>query len=165
MLEIREYFEDNPAQERVAKFFLETGLAVKDGEVYCNEVKMSPSKIGRVLDVDRRTVGAAVDTIESSEELSRIFSKLKATAFFKNVARKIDAGLIEIIPEDPHGVGILAQVAKEISDFGISIRQCITEDPEFTEEAKLYVITESSVPGEVVDDIKKVEGVESVILY
>lgn len=165
MLEIREYFEENPAQERVAKFFLETGLSVRDGEVYCNEVKMSPSRIGRVLDVDRRTVGAAVETIESSEELSRIFSKLKATTFFKDVAREIDAGLIEIIPEDPHGVGILAQVAKEISDFGISIRQCITEDPEFTEEAKLYVITESSVPGEVVDDIKKVEGVESVILY
>ncbi|MEF8832417.1 MAG: amino acid-binding ACT domain protein [Candidatus Thermoplasmatota archaeon] len=165
MWEIRKHFKDHSAQQKVVKFFLETGLSVKDGEIYCNEVKMSPSRIGRVLDIDRRTVGAAVDTIESSEELSRIFSELKATAFYKEVAQNIDAGLIEIIPDDPHGVGILAGVAREISDFGISIRQCITEDPEFTEEAKLYVITESPVPGEVVDDIKDEEGVESVIVY
>ncbi|MFP4142163.1 MAG: amino acid-binding ACT domain protein [Thermoplasmata archaeon] len=165
MFEIREHFEDNPAREKVAKFFLESGLSVKDGEIYCNDVKMSPSRIGRAVGVDRRTVGAAVETIKSSEELYRIFSKLKSTAFFKDVATEIDAGLIVIVPEDPHGVGILAQVANEISDRGISIRQCITEDPEFTEEARLYVITESSVPGEVVDDIKKVEGVERVILY
>ncbi|MEF8873855.1 MAG: amino acid-binding ACT domain protein [Candidatus Thermoplasmatota archaeon] len=165
MWEIRKHFEDYSAQQRIAKFFLETGLSVKDGEIYCNGVKMSPSQIGRVLDVDRRTVGATVETIEDSEELSKIFSELKATAFFKEVARDIDAGLIEIIPEDPHGVGILAQVATKIADIGISIRQCITEDPEFTEEAKLYVITESSVPAEVVEDIKKVEGVESVVVY
>ncbi|MBS3816756.1 MAG: amino acid-binding ACT domain protein [Candidatus Thermoplasmatota archaeon] len=165
MWEIRKHFEDYSARQRTAKFFLETGLSVKEGEVYCNGVEMSPSRIGRVLDVDRRTVGATVKTIEDSEELSKIFSELKATAFFKEVARDIDAGLIEIIPEDPHGVGILAQVATKIADIGISIRQCITEDPEFTEEAKLYVITESSVPAEVVEDIKEVEGVESVVVY
>ncbi len=165
MWEIKEHFKDHSVQQQVVKFFLETGLSVKNGKIYCNEVEMSPSRIGRVLDVDRRTVGAAVNTIENSEELSQIFSDLKATAFFKEVARDMDAGLIEIIPDDPHGVGILARVATKISDFGISIRQCITEDPEFTEEPKLYVITESPIPGEVVDDIKEEEGVESVIVY
>ncbi len=165
MWEIKKHFEDYSAQQRTAKFFLETGLSVKDGEVHCNAVQMSPSRIGRVLDVDRRTVGATIETIEDSEELSTIFSKLRATAFYKEVARDIDAGMIEIIPEDPHGVGILAGVATKISEKDISIRQCITEDPEFTEEAKLYVITESTVPGELVDDIKKVKGVESVVIH
>jgi len=165
MWEIKKHFKDHSVQQQIVKFFLETGLSVKNGKIYCNEVEMSPSRIGRVLDVDRRTVGAAVNTIESSEKLSQIFSELKATAFLKDVARNIDAGLIEIIPDDPHGIGILAGVATKISDFGISIRQCITEDPEFTEEPKLYVITESPVPGDVVDDIKQEDGVESVIIY
>ncbi|MFW5945389.1 MAG: amino acid-binding ACT domain protein [Candidatus Natronoplasma sp.] len=165
MWEIKKHFKDYSAQQRTAKFFLETGLSVKDDEVFCNGVKMSPSRIGRVLDVDRRTVGATIETIDQSEELSRIFSKLRATAFYKEVARDIDAGMIEIIPEDPHAVGILARVATKIADIGISIRQCITEDPEFTEEAKLYVITESPVPGELVDDIKRVKGVESVVIH
>ncbi|MBS3781153.1 MAG: amino acid-binding ACT domain protein [Candidatus Thermoplasmatota archaeon] len=165
MWEIKEHFKDYSAQQRTAKFLLETGLNVKDGEIYCNGVKMSPSRIGRVLDVDRRTVGATVDTIENSDELSKIFSKLRATAFYKEIAKEIDAGLIEIIPDDPHTVGILAGVATKISEMDISIRQCITEDPEFTEEAKLYVITESPVPGDLVDDIKNVEGVESVVIH
>jgi len=165
MLEIKEHFPDHPAQKRVVKFFLESGLSVDNGQIQCNGVKMSPSRIGALLEVDRRSVGAAVETIEDSEELSRVFSKLKSTAFFKDVARELDAGLIEIIPEDPHGVGILAGVTKKISDIGISIRQCITEDPEFTEEAKLYVITESSIPGDVIEDIRDIEGVKSVILY
>ncbi|MFO7793174.1 MAG: hypothetical protein R6W73_09415, partial [Candidatus Saliniplasma sp.] len=128
-------------------------------------VQMSSSRIGRVLDVDRRTVDATINTIQNNEELSKIFKNLKATAFFKDVAMDIDAGLIEIIPDDPHGIGILSGVTNKISELGISIRQCITEDPEFTEEAKLYVITESSVPMDAVDDIKKIEGVKSVVVY
>jgi len=165
MWEIKKHFEDSSAQKRTAKFLLETGLSVDDGEIYCNGVKMSPLRIGRVLGVDRRTVRATANTIEENEELSQLFSKLRATAFFREVARDTDAGLIEIIPEDPQGVGILAGVTDKIADMGISIRQCITEDPEFAEEAKLYVITESPIPGEGVDDIKGSDGVERVIVY
>ncbi|MFW6305636.1 MAG: hypothetical protein ACOC1V_07650 [Candidatus Saliniplasma sp.] len=165
MWEIKKHFKNYSAQQRTAKFFLESGLSVKNNNVYCNGVQMSSSRIGRVLDVDRRTVDATINTIENNEELSKIFKNLRATAFFKEVARDIDAGLIEIIPDDPHGVGILSGVTNKISELGISIRQCITEDPELTEDAKLYVITESRVPMDAVDDIKKVPGVKSVVVY
>ncbi len=165
MWDIKKHFEDFSAQKRTAKFLLESGLSVENGEIYCNGVKMSPLRIGRVLGVDRRTVGATAKTIEENEELSELFSKLKATAFFREVAKDTDAGLIEIIPKDPQCIGILAGVSTKIADMGISIRQCITEDPELAEEAKLYIITESSVPGEGLDKIKDVEGVESVIVY
>lgn len=165
MWQIKKYFKESTAQQKIAKFFLETGLSVKNGDVYCNGVKLSPLRIGRVLGVDRRTVKATIETIENNEELSKIFSRLKSTAFFKDVATEIDLGLIEIIPEDPHGVGILAEVATKIAQIGLSIRQCITEDPEFTEKAKLYVITDSPVPMDAVDDIKKVAGVKSVVVY
>ncbi len=165
MLPIREYFKNNPAQEKVAKFLLETGLSVKNGDIYCNGVKMSPARIGRTLDIDRRTVNKAIETIEKNEELNRIFQNLEATAFYGDVAPKIDAGMIEIIPDDPHGVGILAGVSEIIAELGLSIRQSITEDPEFTEEARLFVITESKVPMEAVEKINQVEGVKSVTIY
>ncbi len=165
MWEIRKHFKEHSARERIAKFLLESGFSVKDGEIYCNGVKMSPLRIAREVGVDRRTVRATVDTIEESEELSTIFSNLKSTAFLKDVAPKIGAGMIEIIPEDPHGVGILTGVTEKISELDISVRQSITEDPDFVEEPKLYVITESSVPVDAVEDIREVDGVSSVVLY
>ncbi len=165
MFQIKKYFKEYSAQERIARFLLESGLRVENGDIKCNGVVMSPLRIARSLDVDRRTVNAAVKTIENSEELSTIYSNLQATAFLKDLAPKIDAGLIEIIPDDPHGVGILAGVTGKIADHDVSVRQCITEDPEFAEEAKLYIITESPVPMDAVDEIKNVDGVKSVVLY
>lgn len=165
MWQIREHFKEYSAQGRIAKFLLKSGLRVDDGEIECNGVSMSPLRIARELGVDRRTVNATVETIENSDELSTIFSNLKSTAFLKELVPKIDAGMIEIIPDDPHGVGILAGVTQKIADFDISVRQCITEDPEFVEEAKLYVITESSVPMKALDEIKEVGGVKSVVIY
>ncbi len=165
MKKIREYFKDYSGQEKVAIFFIDTGLSVKDDGIYCNGVLMSPSRIGRYLGIDRRTVLATVDTIRDNPDLKSIFSNLRATAFFKDVATDIDAGLIEIIPTDPNATGILTGVAKIIADLGLSIRQSITEDPDFKEEAKLYVITESPVPMEAVKDIMNVKGVLSVTIY
>ncbi|MFO8109623.1 MAG: amino acid-binding protein [Thermoplasmata archaeon] len=165
MKNIKEYFREYTGQEKVAKYLLETGLSVGEGNIYCNGVKMSPSKIGRVLGVDRRTVTATVDTIENTEDIRDIFGNLRSTAFFKDVAMNTEAGLIEVIPTDPHQTGILAGISKIIAELGISIRQSITEDPEFKEEPKLYVITESPVPMEAIEDMRDVKGVLSVTIY
>ena len=165
MLKIKEYFSKYSSQKKIAKFLLETGLSVKDGEIYCNGIQMSPLRISRVLDVDRRTVNSTIETIEEHDELNKIFQNLKATAFYGEVVKEIDAGMIEIVPTDPHGVGILAGVTSIIADHGVSVRQCITEDPEFTEEPKLFVITEDTIPMDTLEDIREVEGVERVVLY
>ena len=165
MLQIKEYFKNYASQQRVAKFLLETGLSVEDGQIYCNGIQMSPLRISRVLDVDRRTVNATINTIEENEELRKIFSNLKATAFYGEVVKEIDAGMIEIVPIDPHGVGILAGVTSIIAEYGVSVRQCITEDPEFTEEPKLFVITEDKIPMSTLEKIREIEGVERVVLY
>ncbi len=165
MLEIKEYFSKYSSQKKIAKFLLETGLSVKDGEIYCNGIQMSPLRISRVLDVDRRTVNSTIETIEEHDDLNKIFKNLKATAFYGEVVKEIDAGMIEIVPTDPHGVGILAGVTSIIADHGVSVRQCITEDPEFTEEPKLFVITEDNIPMDTLEKIREVDGVERVVLY
>lgn len=165
MKDIMECFREYTGQTKVVRFLLETGLSVKDGGIYCNGVKMSPSRIGRTLDIDRRTVVSTIDTIENDEELSKVFSNLRAAAFYKDVAPDIGAGLIEIIPTDPHVTGILAGISRIIADYDISIRQSITEDPEFKDKAKLFVITESPVPVEALKDMMKIRGVLSVTIY
>ncbi len=165
MKKIKEYFREFAGQEKVARFLIETGLSVEGGNIYCNGVNISPSKLGRLLEVDRRTVSSTVDTIESNPELASIFRNLRATAFFKDVAMNTDAGLIEVIPKDPHRTGILAGISEVIAGLGISIRQSITEDPEFMEAPRLFIITEEPVPVEAIEDMRNVEGVMSVTIY
>lgn len=165
MKKIKEYFREFTGQEKVARFLIETGLSVHEGNIYCNGVNISPSKLGRLLEVDRRTVSSTVDTIESNPELAGIFRHLRATAFFKEVAMNTDAGLIEVIPTDPHRTGILAGISEVIAGLGISIRQSITEDPEFMEAPRLFIITEEPVPMEAIEDMRNVEGVMSVTIY
>ena len=69
MFPIGDYFQNLESQKKVARFLLETGLRVEEGNIYCNGVKMSFSRIAKKLDMDRRTVKATIDTIESNEEL------------------------------------------------------------------------------------------------
>ncbi|MEF8874847.1 MAG: hypothetical protein V5A88_09310 [Candidatus Thermoplasmatota archaeon] len=165
MWRIQKYFQRYSSQEKVAKFLLETGLSVKDGEIYCNEILMSPVRISRAIGVDRRTVKATIDRIEENEELSEIYGNLKATAYFGDVAQEIDAGLIEIIPVSADEPGIIAGVTRILADLDVVVRQCITREIEFHEEGKIFMITDTSVPMEAVEKIKEVDGVKSVTIY
>jgi predicted regulator of amino acid metabolism with ACT domain len=162
---IRDHFRDYPAQEKVARLFLETGLCVRKGKIYCNDIEVPPLRVARVAGVDRRAVVSTVSTIMKSKDMSGVFGNLRATAFFKDVAPAIGAGLIVIIPTDAGESGIMSGVAKVISDLGISVRQSIAEDPEFSENAKLFIITAKPVPMKAMEKIKSVKGVKSVIIY
>ncbi len=165
MLRIREYFKHDDLQKKVAKFFLESGLCIENGEIYCNGARIPRESIAEGLDVDGWVVDDTIDLIEDHIDLKEIFRNLRATAYYGRIAEQIDAGVIEITPSDPHGIGILAGVTKIITDFDISIRQCLTEDSELKEDPKLIVITENTVPIDALEKIRKVNGVERVDLY
>jgi hypothetical protein len=51
-----------------------------------------------------------------------------------------------------------------IADWDISIRQTISEDPEFTDDPKLYVITDEPLPGDLLNELVAMEFVRSVEL-
>jgi predicted regulator of amino acid metabolism with ACT domain len=74
-------------------------------------------------------------------------------------------GVIEIIPADPSMPGILADVATIIATNNISIRQAIVDDFEFTEEPRLYIITEKQIPGTLLSTIRNARGVKAVLIY
>ena len=60
--------------------------------------------------------------------------------------------------------GIVAAVTSLIAEEGISIRQVISEDPEFTDDPKLYVITDEPLPGDLINELMALPFVRKVEL-
>lgn len=162
---IKKYFSYYPAQEKVAKLLLQYGLSVKKGGIYCENIEVPALRIARALGVDRRAVTITVETISINKELREFFEELHPVPFFRDIAKIMGWGVVEIVPEDPAMTGILAQVSKIIADAGISIRQAISEDPEFSEEATLTIICEKDVPAILIPKIRKATGVKKVVIH
>lgn len=162
---LSKYFKGFPKRKIIAQKMLEYGLKVQDNHVYCGEIELSNSKIARALNLDRRAISATINIISQSAELEDIFSKLNPTCHLKDVAPKMQWGVIEIIPEDPSSPGILAEVAKIIADSNISIRQAVVDDFELSEEPRLFIVTEKQIPGKIIPKIQKAKGVKALMIY
>jgi len=163
---IKRYFKNNPTQLKVARTLLELGLSVgEDGKIYCGSIEISPTKMAKALDIDRRVVKNTVESILSEPELKEMFMKIKSAGpFFGDVAKQLGFGVI-VITADPKTVGIVAKATALIADKGISIRQIIAEDPELFPEPKLTIVTEKEVPGEIIPEFLKIPGVKHVTIY
>ncbi len=162
---MRPYFEKYPAQGRVAQLMLRYGLRVSSGEVFCGDIPLSDTALGRAAGVDRRVVSSTVTTIEANPDLAAIFARLSPTVHLKDVAPVMHWGAIEIVPTDAARPGILAGTTSIIAAAGLSIRQVIVDDPEIVEQPRAFIITEGPVPGELLPKIKTVEGVQGVVVY
>ena len=163
--QLAKYFNKYPKRRQLAQKLLEYGLKVKDNKIYCGEIELSDSKIARAFELDRRIINSTMDTIMEIEELKKVFSNLKPTCSLKDVAPEMNWGVIEIIPADPSMPGILANVATIVADAKVSIRQAIVDDFEFTEEPRLFIVTEKQVPGILIPKIRKINGVKGVVVY
>lgn len=162
---IAKYFNRYPKRKKLAQKLLEYGLKVSHDKIYCGEIELSDSKIARAFNVDRRIITSTIKTISNKKDLQKVFSQLRPTCHLKDVAPDMNLGVIEIIPEDPSMPGILADVAKVVADAKISIRQAIVDDFEFSEEPRLFIVTEKQVPGILIPNIRKISGVKAVIIY
>ncbi len=163
---IQSIFEGNPAQLKVARVLYKYGLRVREeGDVVCGGIRIPAVQIAKEADVDRRAVDSTAETIFDNEELREIFSNLRPVPYLKGVARQLGLGVIEIIPPDATQSGIISEVTEIISKHGLSVRQSITDDPFFTTQPKLTIITNEAVGGEVIDELRELSSVESVIVY
>ena len=162
---LSEYFGRYPSQGKVARLLLSLGLSVKGGKVHCDGVEIADMALARAAGVDRRIVRAAIDTIEAEKELREVYEALHSTAMLRDVAPVLGWSCIEIIPMDAHSSGILAGVMGVIAEGGISVRQALVDDPLLMEEPRLYIMTESTVPPEMIPRIKRCRGVKSIILH
>jgi len=164
--EVVQRLEGYPERLNVARVFVENGLSIRDGRIYCNDLEIPPVRVARVAKVDRRTVAETIRAIETSKGLKEIFAGIRSAGHsLKNIAKHLNLGVVEITPENAKIPGILARAATILSERGISIRQAIVDDPELSPEPKLTLIAEAKIPGEVVPRFLRVKGVEKVSVY
>jgi len=161
-----EHLKDYPERLSVARALIENGLSVRNGKIYCNRIEIPSLRVARVAGVDRRTVNETIKAIEGEKELRVIFEGIRSAGHsLKEVARHLDLGVVEITPVDARIPGILAKSASLIAARNISIRQAIVDDPELSPEPKLTLIAETKIPGDLIPEFLKVEGVAKVSIY
>lgn len=161
-----EYFNAYPERLSVAKVLVENGLSIKNGKIYCNEIEVPVLKVARVAKVDRRTVVETIKMIQTNDELRLIFTHMRSAGLsLKEIARPLNLGVVEITPDDPRTIGILAKAASIIAEEKISIRQALTDDPELSPEPKLTLIADRKLPGKLIPKFLKIEGVAKVSVY
>lgn len=157
-------FADSPGKRNVVEALLRYGLRVDEkGRIFCAEIELSPAKMARALEVDRRVVIETGKMIAQDDELYGIFSQLLPTAFIGNVAHKLGFESIEI-RADPHQKGIVAKVATAVSERGIVIRQIVADDPDIYPEPKLTLILERRLDGATIDRLRKIKGIKEIVI-
>jgi len=162
---IANYFEKYPSQAKVARYLLRYGLRIDRDHVFCGDVRIAEESLARAAGVDRRVVKSTLETIKGDPTLLKFFSQLQPTNHLKNAASAMGWSAIEIVPTDAHEPGIIASVAEILSRSQISIRQAIVDDPMTSEEPKLFIVTESQVPSELIPLIRQSKGVKGVTIY
>jgi hypothetical protein len=163
--EIMEKFADSPSQQAVIRLLLERGFSVNDdGRVVSGGIEIPNTGIAREIDVDRRVVDATTDAILEDGELRRIFQNISAIPSLMDLAPVLDLTVLTVHVADAEESGIVAAVTGLIADHGVSIRQTISEDPEFTDEPRLYVVTDGDLPGELINDIRELPFVQRITL-
>ena len=163
--EIMEKFEGSPSQQAVIRLLLERGFSVNDdGRVVSGGIEIPNTGIAREIDVDRRVVDSTTDVILEDPELRRIFQNISQVPSLMDLAPVLDLTVLTITPVDAERKGIVAGITGTLADHDISIRQTISEDPEFTDEPKLYLVTDQELPGEAITELRDLEFVRKIEL-
>jgi predicted regulator of amino acid metabolism with ACT domain len=153
--EIMEKFEGSPSQQAVIRLLLERGFSVNDdGRVVSGGIEIPNTGIAREIGVDRRVVDSTTDAILADEELRRIFQNISQVPSLMDLAPVLDLTVLSIAVHDADDVGIVAEVTELLADHDVSIRQTISEDPEFTDEPKLHIVTDHDLPGGLINDLR-----------
>ena len=51
-----------------------------------------------------------------------------------------------------------------LAEAGISVRQVVTDDPDLIDNPRAIIVTTNTVTGDILNRIKKIEGVKAVLL-
>ncbi len=161
--EIMEKFEGSPSQQAVIRLLLERGFSVNEaGRVVSGGIEIPYTGIAREIDVDRRVVDSTTDAIRSDPELQRIFENISAIPSLRDLAPVLDLTVMTVEVDAADESGIVATVTELIAEHDVSIRQIISEDPEFTDEPRLHIITDAEISGELLLSIRELPFVRRV---
>ena len=154
--EIMDKFAGSPSQQAVVRLLLERGFSVnEDGRVVSGGIEIPNTQVATEVGVDRRVVDSTTDALLSDDELRPIFENISAVPSLRDLAPVLDLSVLTVEVGDAEEPGIVAGVTGIIADHEVSIRQTISEDPEFTDEPRLSIITDEPLPGAVLTEIRE----------
>ena len=163
--EIIEKFEGSPSQQAVIRLLLERGFSVNDeGRVVSGGIEIPNTGIAREIGVDRRVVDSTTDTILADEELRRIFQNISQIPSLMDLAPVLNLTVLTVDVYDTQQSGIVAEITSLIAEHDISVRQAVSEDPEFAADPKLHLITEEPLPGDLLNEIRDLDYVRKIEL-
>lgn len=161
---IEKHFARRSAGRLVVEAFLRYGMAVhNDGSIYCGPFEMAPAKIGRALGVDRRVVIATAAQIAAHEDLISIFARLQPRAYVGDVASKLGFDCIEI-SADAHASGIVSDVTRILSEYKVTIRQIIADDPDLFPEPKLSIVIDGRMSLKALQALRRLPSAEKIAI-
>jgi len=161
--EILGKFEGSPGQQAVVRLLLARGFSVnEEGRVVSGGIEIPDTGIAREAGVDRRVVDATTTAIREDEELRRIFANITSVPSLMDLAPVLGLTVLTVEVGDPDAAGIVADITGLLADAGLSLRQVLSDDPEFADEPKLYLITDEELPGDLLVSIRDLPYVRSV---
>jgi len=161
---IRE-FSDSPSQTRVVRFLLENGFGVsEEGKIVCNGIEIPATHVAKAIGTDRRVIDTTAQRILNSPSLWTIFTNIRATPDLSLLARPLGLSAITVLPKDAREKGIVGAAVGVITENNQNIRQIFVTDPQLSEHPKLVIIIEGDIPSEVIEGIRKLPQVKSVVL-
>ena len=156
-------FAGSPGQQAVVRLLLERGFSVnEDGRVVSGGIEIPNTQVAREAGVDRRVVDSTTDALLADDDLRPIFRNISAVPSLRDLAPVLDLSVLTVKVGDAEESGIVATITGELADRDISIRQTISEDPEFTDEPRLSIITDEPLPGEVLTAIRELAFVRKL---
>jgi len=164
LLIIEEYFKNFPARKKVAELLVNLGISVKNSKLYVGEVDVPINAVAEVAGVNRKIVYHTIEYIEKTYELRSIFERIKPHMNLEEVAPIMGWEVLEIIFKKGKFGCALEKIFKIISDRSCEIRQVIGER-EIMDKSKITIIFEKPISIEVVGEIRKIEGIDSLILH
>ncbi len=160
---VREQFEGQKVRLGVARKMLEYGVRVSDdSRLFVGGLEVDYSALARDLGADRRVVKQTAEQIRGDEFLYSVFSRIAPVgSSLVPVASRLGYSAI-VIDADPRAAGVLAAAAAALARHGVIVRQALAEDPDMVPGAKLTLVVEGQVPGDVLDELNKLSEVRSV---
>jgi len=163
--DILDAFSGSPGQQRVVRLLLERGFSVNaDGRVVSGGIEIPDTGIAREADVDRRVVDATTDAVLEDPDLRRIFANISSVPSLMDLAPVLDLAVLTVAVREAGEAGIVADLTGLIADRGVPIRQIVSEDPEFSDAPRLYVVTDDPLPGDILTAIRDRPFVRSLEL-
>lgn len=162
---ILELFSDSPSQQKVVRFLLENGFGISgDGKVMVNDVEITASALSRAVKVDRRVVDTTIKRIREFQELEPVFTRLRVTPDFTDVAKHLGLSVITILPKNAGDKNIVSSAVSVLASYDLSLRQIFVTDPYAVEKPRLVIIIDGQLPADALQKLKNLPAVDSIIL-